>query len=62
MEKLYYIPSHRMNARIADTVLEGEDISIEGITYQRLSRAPIGRSIQRRLRKTDESQRIVIYN
>ena len=62
MEKLYYIPSHRMNARISDTVLEGEEISIEGITYQRLSRAPIGRSIQRRLRKTNETQRIVIYN
>ena len=62
MEKLYYIPSHRMNARISDTVLEGEEISIEGITYQRLSRAPIGRSIQRRLRKTDETQRIVIYS
>ena len=62
MEKLYYIPSHRMNARISDTVLEGEEISIEGISYQRLSRAPIGRSIQRRLRKTDETQRIVIYN
>jgi hypothetical protein len=62
MEKLYYIPSHRMNARIADTVVEGEEISIEGITYQRLSRAPIGRSVQKRLRKTDESQRIVIYS
>ena len=62
MEKLYYIPSHRMNARIAETVLEGEDITIEGVTYQRLSRAPIGKSIKRRLRKTDETQRIVIYS
>ena len=62
MEKLYYIPQWRMNARIAETVLEGEDITIEGITYQRLSRAPIGKSIKRRLRKTDETQRIVIYS
>ena len=62
MEKLYYIPSHRINARISDTIIDGDDISIDGITFQRLSRAPIGRSIQRRLRKTDETQRIVIYS
>jgi len=62
MEKLYYIPSHRMNARISETVIDGDDITIEGITYQRLSRAPIGKSIKRRLRKSDETQRIVIYS
>ncbi len=62
MEKKYYIARSRINARISDTVIDGEIISIEGITYQRLSRAPIGRSIKRRLRKTDETQRIVIYS
>lgn len=62
MEKSYYIARSRMNARIADTIIEDYPISIDGITYERVSRAPIGRSVQRRLRKTDETQRIVIYS
>lgn len=62
MEKKYYIARSRMNARIAETVVDGDPISIDGITYERVSKAPIGRSVQRRLRKTDETQRIVIYS
>ena len=62
MEKLYYIPQWRMNARIAETVIEGDPISINGTNYERVSRAPIGRQVVRRLRATDEAKRIVIYN
>ena len=62
MVKSYYIARSRMNARIADTVIQNDSISIDGITYEKVSKAPIGRSVQRRLRKTDESQRIVIYS
>jgi len=51
-----------MNARIAETVIEGDPISINGTNYERVSRAPIGRQVVRRLRATDESKRIVIYN
>jgi|TARA_R100000027_G_scaffold47677_1_gene36485 hypothetical protein len=62
MEKLYYIPQWRMNARIAETVIEGDPITVEGTNYERVSRAPIGRSVVRRLRAMDESKRIVLYN
>ena len=50
MEELFYIPSLKVNAKVSDLVIEGNHIEIEGITYQRLSRKPRGRSIKRKLK------------
>ncbi len=47
MEELYYVPSLRVNSKISDLVIEGNHIELDGITYQRLSRKPRGRSIKR---------------
>jgi len=57
----YYVSSLKINAKIADTVLEGMHLEIGGITFQRLSRKPRGRSIQRKLLSLDNNTRLVIY-
>ena len=62
MEELFYIPSLKVNAKVSDLVIEGKHIEIEGITYQRLSRKPRGRSIKRKLKSLKSNTRILIYN
>ena len=61
VEEKYYVSSSKINAKILDTVLEGMHLEIGGITFQRLSRKPRGRSIQRKLLSIDNSTRLVIY-
>ena len=61
IEENYYVPSLKINSKISDTVIEGKHIEIDGITFQRLSRKPRGRSIQRRLLNMDSNLRLVIY-
>jgi hypothetical protein len=62
MKELYYVPSLRINFKISDLVIEGNHIEIEGITYQRLSSKPRGRSIKRKLSSTKTNTRILIYS
>ena len=61
MEELYYIPSLKVNSKVADLVIDGNHIEIEGITYQRLSRKPRGRSIKRKLKGLETETSILIY-
>ena len=62
MEDFFYIPSLKVNAKVSDLVIEGNHIEIDGITYQRLSRKPRGRSIKRKLKSLQSNTRILIYN
>lgn len=62
MNKLFYVPATKINARIADTVVEGYPIMIEGYQYEKVSRAPRGRKILRRLLNMETQERIVIYS
>lgn len=57
----YYVPSTKINAKIADIVETGFNIVIDNYNYERLSRKPKGRSIKRRLFNTTTQERIVIY-
>jgi hypothetical protein len=61
MEDLYFIPSLKINARVSELVIQGNHIEIEGITYQRLSRKPRGRSVSRKLLNESTNTRIIIY-
>ena len=61
MEELYFIPSLKINARVSELVIQGTHIEIEGITYQRLSRKPRGRSVSRKLLNESTNTRIIIY-
>lgn len=62
MIETFYVPSMKVNSKISDTVIDGNHIEIEGITYQRLSRKPRGRSIMRRLTGMNTAERILIYS
>lgn len=57
----YYVPSTKINAKIADIVETGFNIVIDSYNYERLSRKPKGRTIKRRLFNTTTQERIVIY-
>lgn len=62
MEKLFYVPAVKMNAKLQETKIDGNHISIGEYTYERLSKRPAGRSILRKLTNLDTQEQIVIYN
>jgi len=61
MNKLFFVPSTKINARIADTVITGNHITIEGLTYQMVSRRPQGRRVLRKLQNLNTNTQITIY-
>lgn len=61
MQKLYFIALRRTNAMIADTILSGYHIKLDGYTYEQVSRPPRGRTIRRRLINENTQERILIY-
>jgi len=61
MQKLYFIPSTKINARIADTVLNGYHIIVDGITFEQTSRRPFGKTLRRALINEEKQERILIY-
>lgn len=61
MNKLFFVPSTKMNARIADTVITGQHITIEGLTYQMVSKRPQGRRVLRKLQNLNTNTQITIY-
>lgn len=62
MNKLFFVPSTKINARIADTVISGQHITIEGLTYQMVSKRPQGRRVLRKLQNLDTNTQITIYS
>lgn len=62
MEKLYYVTASKINARIADTVIPGYPINMDGYLYEKVRTPPRGRRIVRRLLNTETQTRIVIYS
>ena len=62
ISELYYIPSVKINAKVADLVIPGNHIRVDGYQYERLMRKPRGRSIKRNLRSMDENTYIKIYS
>lgn len=61
MNELYYFPTVKVNAKVADTIIDGNYIEIEGYRYELLSRKPRGRSIARKLLNETTNTRIIIY-
>lgn len=61
MQKLYFIPSTKINARISETVLNGYHIKVDGITYEQTSRRPFGKTLKRSLVNEQKQERILIY-
>ena len=61
MNELYYFPSVKINAKVAEIIEDGHHIELNGYKYERLSRKPRGRSIAHRLRNEDTQTRIIVY-
>lgn len=61
MQELYFFPSVKMNAKIADSVIDGSHIEIEERKYDMLTKKPRGRSIERTLVNEDLQTRLTIY-
>ena len=61
MIELYYVPSTKINAKVADLVMTGYNIQIDNYNYERLSRKPKGRTIKRKLQNGNTKERILIY-
>jgi len=59
--KSYYIKNSRINYSISNTVIPHNHISFEGMTYERVSKAPSNRIVQRRLINPDTQEKIIIY-
>ena len=61
MQKTYYISSMKMNSLIAETVVPGHHIVVEGFTYELISRRPKNRRVIRKLLSTSKQEHITIY-
>ena len=62
MNENYYIRATKVNARVADLVIEGNHIIIDGYKFEKLERKPRGRSIERKLQNVETQERILIYS
>ena len=62
MTKLFFVPSTKINARIADTVITGQHITMNGLTYQMVSKRPQGRRVLRKLQNLNTETKITIYS
>ena len=62
MEENYFIRATKINARVADLVIEGKHITIDGYKFERLERKPRGRVIERKLQNVEKQLRFLIYS
>lgn len=61
MIKSNYIKSTKITPRIKQSVVPGEHITIEGVTFEKLNKKPYGKTILRTLIKSDKSEHITCY-
>ena len=61
MTKLFYISSMRMNSIISDTVVTGHHISVDGLTYELVTRRPKNKRVLRKLVNISKQEHITIY-
>ena len=61
MSKLFYIQKSRIPNAFFENIVEGEHISFEGKTYERLDRRPLGRRPIKRLKSLNSDEQITIY-
>jgi|AACY02.1.fsa_nt_gi hypothetical protein len=60
MNKLFYYPKAKMNARITDMIIPGFPIQVEGYLYERITKRPNGKRTYRKLINKEQTERIVL--
>lgn len=61
MDKKFYILYSKINARISDSVMTGYHIKVDDLTYERVSRRPLGKRVVKRLLNTSTEEKLVLY-
>ena len=61
MKNSYYIHTTKINARIADTVVQGQHIVVDGYTYERVSKRPAGKLISKRFSSIDTDEKLILF-
>ena len=61
MKKSFYISSMKMNSLIAETVISGYHIVVDGLTYELVSRRPRNKRVIRKLSGVTTEEEITIY-
>lgn len=59
MQELYYLLKTKITYRLAELVIDGNHIRVNGNTYERLISRPHGRRVDMRLRSDNE--RLILY-
>tara|TARA_S200000501_G_C20221178_1_gene481606 strand:+ start:299 stop:493 length:195 start_codon:yes stop_codon:yes gene_type:complete len=61
-EDQFYVPSAKMNFKLSEIEIKGDDISVGGYTYKRIGKRPRGRQIERVLSKVDNPElKLILY-
>jgi hypothetical protein len=61
MKNTYYVHTTKINARIADTVLDGQHIIVDGYTYEKVSKRPVGKLITRRFSGINSDEKLILF-
>ena len=58
--KNYYYPTSRLTYKISELVIPDNDIKIDGYTYSKLMKRPLGRAFDRRLINPQTDEKIIL--
>jgi hypothetical protein len=62
MNESYFVRATKVNARVAELIIEGQHININGYKFEKLSKKPRGRTIERKLQNVESQERFIIYS
>ena len=60
MNKYYYYPKVKMNAKITYMIIDGFPITVEGYLYERVTKRPNGKRTYRKLINKDQTEKIIL--
>jgi len=62
MVKSMYVPSLKITYKIAEDIVYGNHIVVDGVRFELINKRPIGRRVLRSLVNESKGERIVIYS
>ena len=62
MKESYFVRATKVNARVAELIIDGQHIGIDGYKFEKLSKKQRGRSIERKLQNAETQERFIIYS
>lgn len=62
MVKLFYVPSLKITYKIAEDVVPGNHIMVQGSRYELLNKRPLGRRVKRNLVSVSKDEKIILFS